>query len=371
MKVYLVGGAVRDELLGLPVRERDWVVVGGTPEEMERLGYRPVGRDFPVFLHPQTQEEYGLARLERKTGPGYRGFVTRSSPEVTLEEDLRRRDLTINAMARGADGILIDPYGGQHDLQARRLRHVSPAFVEDPVRVLRVARFAARLADYGFTIAPETLALMQEMAARGEVDALVPERVWRETERALAETTPAAYFDSLRAAGALEMVMPELAPLFADTAAATASRAALTAAVAAGRDARVRFAALLATLPVAALESLCRRLRVPNEYAELALLVARTLPALERAQDADAQLRVLEEADALRRPERFELLLQTAAARGVPPARLECLRQLLPKVAAVTLPEAELAALAGRGRDIAAALRSRRLALIKTATDQS
>jgi tRNA nucleotidyltransferase (CCA-adding enzyme) len=364
MKVYLVGGAIRDELLGLPVRERDWVVVGARPEEMERLGYRPVGRDFPVFLHPETQEEYGLARLERKTGLGYRGFVTHSSPEVTLEEDLRRRDLTVNAMARAVDGTLIDPYGGQDDLRARRLRHVSPAFVEDPVRVLRVARFAARLADRGFTVAPETMALMQEMAARGEIDALVPERVWRETERALAEPSPAAFFDSLCAAGALEIIMPELAQLLAGADAA-ASRAALGAAVGAGRDTRVRFAALAATLPAAALESFCHRLRVPNEYAELALLAVRTLPVFTGAADAEAVLGLLEAADALRRPERFELLLQVMAARGVPVPRLEGLRRLRPQVAAVTLSEPELAALTGRGREIAAALRARRLALIR------
>jgi tRNA nucleotidyltransferase (CCA-adding enzyme) len=365
MKVYLVGGAVRDELLGLPVRERDWVVVGARPEDMERLGYRPVGRDFPVFLHPETQEEYGLARLERKTGPGYRGFVTQSSPDVTLEEDLRRRDLTVNAIARAPDGALIDPYGGQNDLRARVLRHVSPAFVEDPVRVLRVARFAARFADRGFTVAPETVALMREMAARGEIDALVSERVWRETERALAEPSPAAFFDSLRAAGALAIVMPELAQLLAGPDAA-AARAALAAAVKTGGDARVRLAALAATLPVTALESFCSRLRVPNEYAELALLAARTLPRFADPSDPEAVLGLLEVADALRRPERFELLLQVAAARGVPAARLDRLRHLLPQVAAVALPESELAALAGRGREIAAALRARRLALIRS-----
>jgi tRNA nucleotidyltransferase (CCA-adding enzyme) len=380
MKVYLVGGAVRDELLGLPVRERDWVVVGAQPEEMEQLGYRPVGRDFPVFLHPQTQEEYALARLERKTGPGYRGFVTQSSPEVTLEEDLRRRDLTVNAMARDADGALVDPYGGQQDLQARRLRHVSPAFVEDPVRVLRVARFAARFAGCGFSVAPETLALMREMTAAGEVDALVPERVWKEMERALTEPAPAAFFDTLRDAGALAIVMPELAQLSTSAgtgadAGAGLARTALAAAVAAGRDARVRFAALLSTLPVPAVESLCRRLRIPNEYSELALLAARMVPGLAGGgdaphaggvdADAEALLAVLETADALRRPERFELLLQTAAACGAPEERLEQLRRLRPRVAAVTLTAEELASLRGRGAEIAATLRTRRLDLIR------
>ena len=218
MRVYLVGGAVRDELLGLQVGERDWVVVGATPQEMERLGYRAVGREFPVFLHPQTHEEHALARLERKTAPGYRGFVTEFSPEVTLEQDLQRRDLTINAMARaaapagGADaaGVVIDPYGGRADLDRRLLRHVSPAFAEDPVRVLRVARFAARFASLGFEVAAETRALMQAMAASGEIGALVPERVWREMERAMGEYTPEAFVDTLHGCGALVIVLPEL-----------------------------------------------------------------------------------------------------------------------------------------------------------------
>ena len=204
MQVYLVGGAVRDELLGRPVKERDWVVVGATPAELERQGYRAVGRDFPVFLHPETQEEYALARLERKVAPGYRGFVTDFSPAVTLEQDLQRRDLTINAMARDGAGRIIDPCSGQADLRARVLRHVSPAFVEDPVRILRVARFAARFAGLGFTVAPETLALMRSMVAAGEVDALVSERVWRELERALGESTPQRCFEVLRDCGALD-----------------------------------------------------------------------------------------------------------------------------------------------------------------------
>ncbi len=191
MRVYLVGGAVRDRLLGLPVRERDWVVVGSEPQELERAGFRSVGREFPVFLHPETHEEYALARLERKVAPGYRGFTTQFSPDVTLEQDLQRRDLTINAMAESERGELIDPFGGQADLAARRLRHVSAAFVEDPVRILRVARFAARFARLGFQVAAETLELMRRMTAAGEVGALVPERVWQETERALGESRPA------------------------------------------------------------------------------------------------------------------------------------------------------------------------------------
>src|SRR5271169_5132091 len=201
MQIYLVGGAVRDRLLGLPVRERDWVVVGAVPAELEGAGYKSVGREFPVFLHPTTHEEYALARLERKVAPGYRGFTTQFSPDVTLADDLKRRDLTINAIAESEGGELIDPYGGRADLDARVLRHVSEAFVEDPVRVLRVARFAARFAPLGFHIAPETLALMQRMTADGEVSALVPERVWQETERALGEAHPDVFFTTLRACG--------------------------------------------------------------------------------------------------------------------------------------------------------------------------
>src|SRR5688572_14077711 len=215
MKTYLVGGAVRDELLGLPVRERDWVVVGARPEDLLGQNYRPVGKDFPVFLHPETKEEHALARTERKTGPGYRGFETRFSPDVTLEQDLERRDLTINAIARDTtSGALVDPFGGERDLRERWLRHVSPAFVEDPVRVLRVARFAARFAPLGFRLAPETLALMQEIAARGELDALVPERVWQETQRALEMPAPERFFEVLREANALRVIFPELDALF-------------------------------------------------------------------------------------------------------------------------------------------------------------
>jgi len=208
MQVYAVGGCVRDALLGRPVADRDWVVVGATPQQMIEAGYRPVGRDFPVFLHPQTHEEYALARTERKTAPGYHGFAFHAAPEVTLEDDLARRDLTINAIAQAADGTLIDPYGGRQDLAARVLRHVSPAFAEDPVRVLRLARFAARFAD--FSVAPATQALMQRMVAAGEVDALVPERVWQELARGLMEPAPARMLTVLRECGALARLLPEL-----------------------------------------------------------------------------------------------------------------------------------------------------------------
>ncbi len=214
MQVYLVGGAVRDGLLGLAVKERDWVVVGGTRAELLRLGYQEVGRDFPVFLHPDSHEEYALARLERKVAPGYRGFTVEFGPEVTLEEDLARRDLTINAIAKSVDGALVDPHGGMRDLDARILRHVSPAFAEDPVRVLRVARFAARFAPLGFHVAPETLELMRSMVERHEVDALVPERVWQETEKALRELEAGEFIRVLRECGALQRIYPEIDALF-------------------------------------------------------------------------------------------------------------------------------------------------------------
>ncbi|MDP3037184.1 MAG: multifunctional CCA tRNA nucleotidyl transferase/2'3'-cyclic phosphodiesterase/2'nucleotidase/phosphatase, partial [Rhodocyclaceae bacterium] len=208
MQIYCVGGAIRDELLGLPVKDRDWVVVGATPEGMLAQGFQPVGRDFPVFLHPKTHEEYALARTERKTAPGYAGFVFHTDPGVTLEDDLARRDLTINAIARAPDGTLIDPHGGRRDLAARVLRHVSPAFAEDPVRILRVARFAARFND--FSLAAETLALMQQMVANGEADALVAERVWQELANGLMEAQPSRMFETLRACGALQRLLPEL-----------------------------------------------------------------------------------------------------------------------------------------------------------------
>jgi tRNA nucleotidyltransferase (CCA-adding enzyme) len=214
MKAYLVGGAVRDALLGRPVKERDWVVVGETPESMLTKGYKPVGKDFPVFLHPTTREEYALARTERKTAPGYHGFAIHAAADVTLEQDLLRRDLTINAMAQDEQGALIDPYGGRKDLESRRLRHVSPAFSEDPVRILRLARFAARFAPLGFTVATDTRALMSDMVVAGEVDALVPERVFAELSKALEEDTPSVFFAVLRDCSALARLFPEIDALF-------------------------------------------------------------------------------------------------------------------------------------------------------------
>ena len=353
MQVYLVGGAVRDELLGLPAAERDWVVVGATPEQMQRLGFRPVGRDFPVFLHPDTNEEYALARLERKTGPGYRGFETHASPDVTLEQDLQRRDLTINAMARSEDGTLFDPWGGRADLEARVLRHVSPAFVEDPVRILRVARFAARFAPLGFHLAPETLSLMRQMVENGETAALVPERVWRELERALAEPLPEACFDTLRDCGALRVVLPELAWLETD-------RVALRAAVLRSAVVSVRLAALLAGAGSAAVQTLSERLRIPTPARELALLCARLVPRVASVGrlDAPALLELLENADALRRPERFSELLLACEARSSDPAGTALLLRARALAADVVLPALQLASL--KGPQIANALRAAR-----------
>jgi tRNA nucleotidyltransferase (CCA-adding enzyme) len=292
VKIYLVGGAVRDELLGLPVKERDWVVVGATPEEMVAQGYKPVGKDFPVFLHPGTHEEYALARTERKSGRGYKGFTVYASPEVTLEEDLRRRDLTINAIAKAADGALVDPFGGAKDLAAKTLRHVSEAFAEDPVRILRVARFAAR---FGFPVHPDTAALMRKMVDSGESDHLVAERVWQEFAKGLAEEYPERMFDVLKDCGLLPRNLPEIA----------------------GYPMRfsgsvpVRFAHLAWPLDEKQIESLCQRLRAPNEVRELALTAARTRANL-KAATPEAMLDLLKRADAFRRPERFAELLEAA-----------------------------------------------------------
>ena len=312
MKSYVVGGAVRDELLGLPVKDRDHVVVGATPEQMIQLGYRPVGRDFPVFLHPQTHEEYALARTERKTAPGYHGFTFHAAPDVTLEQDLQRRDLTINAMARDESGRLIDLCHGAEDLGRGVLRHVSPAFAEDPVRILRVARFAAR---FGFSVAPETAALMVRMVQAGEVDALVAERVWQELATGLMEPTPSVMFGVLRACGALARVLPVIDALYDDER-APAALAALDAAAAANAALEVRFAALLRELEPEAVDTLCVQLRAPAACRDLALLAARHAHALADAAALDAEelLAVLESADAWRRPERFMALIEAALA---------------------------------------------------------
>ena len=340
MKTYVVGGAVRDSLLGLPVKDHDHVVVGATPEQMAAAGFRPVGKDFPVFLHPHTQEEYALARTERKTAPGYRGFVVHAAPDVTLQQDLERRDLTINAIARADDGTLTDPYGGQRDIAARVFRHVSNAFAEDPVRILRLARFAARFAD--FTVAPETLALMRQMVEQGEVDALVPERVWQEVARGLMEQRPSRMLTVLRECGALARIMPELDALWGvpqppahhpevDT--GVHMTLVIDYAAHAQLPLEVRFAALMHDLgkgvtPPAAwpshhgheglgltlIEALCKRLKVPNECRELALMTAREHGNVSRAQilRANTLVTLFERCDAFRKPQRFGAMLQAA-----------------------------------------------------------
>ena len=400
MEVYLVGGAVRDRLLGRPVKERDWVVVGALPEDLVRRGYVSVGREFPVFLHPETREEYALARLERKVAPGYRGFTTRFSPDVTLEEDLRRRDLTINAMAQGASGEIIDPYGGRRDLEARLLRHVSAAFVEDPVRVLRVARFAARYADLGFRVAEETLALMRRMSESGELEALVPERVWQETGRALGESRPEVFFETLRECGALRVIFPEVNALFGvpqppkwhpevDT--GVHVMLALRWAAGAGPSASARFAVLThdlgkaLTTPerwpshhghedggVPAIEALCARLKVPNEYRDLAVLTARRHTLVHRALELRPAtvLKLLEAADAFRRPGRFDELLLACEAdargraglEGQPYPQAAYLRRARLAAASASLSAQERQGL--EGPSIGEKLREKRLAAI-------
>ena len=401
MDIYLVGGAVRDSLLGRPVAERDWVVVGATPEELQARGFTPVGRDFPVFLHPHTREEHALARLERKTGPGYRGFVTEFAPDVTLEQDLARRDLTINAMAQAADGHLIDPHGGRADLERRVLRHVSPAFVEDPVRILRIARFLARFAHLGFSVAAETLELMRQMSASGELDALVPERVWRELERLLSEPTPRAGIELLRECGALRIVLPELDALFGVPQSPkwhpevdTGEHVLLALQVAAGRAApvSVRFAVLMHDLGkaltprsewpkhiaheargVPAIESLCQRLRVPQEHRDLAVLASRFHTHVHRGLElrATTLLEVLESADAFRRPGRFAELLEVCEcdARGrlgfadQPYPQRARFEQALEAASAATLQPDEREGLVGAA--IGERLRRKRLAAIE------
>ncbi len=350
MHTYLVGGAVRDELLGYPHQEKDWVVVGATPDEMLAAGYRQVGKDFPVFLHPETGEEYALARTERKTSPGYKGFAVHATPDVSLEEDLLRRDLTINALAKDESGNIIDPFNGLVDLNDRVLRHVSPAFSEDPVRILRVARFSARYDHLGFTVADETMQLMKTMVDNGEVDALVPERVWQEMHKALTERTPSRFIEVLRECEALERILPELDVLFGvpqpeehhpeiDTGIHTLL--VLQQACKLSDDAEVRFAALMhdlgkGTTPAsewpqhieheargaAIVLEVCKRLRIPNEYRDLAECTARYHLHYHRALELKPStvVKTLERLDAFRKPERFEkfLLASEADARGRP-----------------------------------------------------
>lgn len=348
MKIYLVGGAVRDTLLNLPVVDHDWVVVGATPADLLALGYQQVGKDFPVFLNPQTHEEYALARTERKSGQGYTGFTCYAAPDVTLEEDLLRRDLTINAMARGDDGVLIDPYNGKADLDARLLRHVSDAFGEDPLRVLRVARFAARFASLGFTVAPETSALMQQMAESGELASLTAERVWKESEKALQSQSPQVYFQVLRDCGALKVLFPEIDALFGvpapekwhpeiDTGVHTLMTLAIAAQLSPEVD--IRFSALCHDLGkgitpqelwphhyghgpagVRLVEKLCQRLRVPNPVRELAKLVAEYHDLIHTVNKLrpETLLKLFDAIDVWRKPQRLEQMILTseADARG-------------------------------------------------------
>ena len=316
MKIYAVGGAVRDELLGLPVKDRDYVVVGATPEEMVKRGYKPVGREFPVFLHPHTHEEYALARTERKVARGYHGFEFHAAPDVTLEQDLARRDLTINALAREEGGALVDPYGGAADLKAGLLRHVGAAFAEDPVRILRVARFAAR---FGFEVAPATRELMRHMVAAGEVDALVPERVWQELARGLMEARPSRMFLVLRDCGALARIAPELEAHFSDSDQDAETLASIDAAAAANCALEARFGVLVRGLDPLTVEALCSRLKVPAACRDLGLLAARHSNAILDAAGLGGQelLELFEATDALRRPERFEQIV-AAALVGAP-----------------------------------------------------
>ncbi|MCB1756350.1 MAG: multifunctional CCA addition/repair protein [Gammaproteobacteria bacterium] len=397
MKTYLVGGAVRDTLLNLEVSERDWVVVGATPEEMLDLGFTRVGKDFPVFLHPVSHEEYALARTERNTGPGYYGFSVNASREVTLEEDLLRRDLTINAIARDEDGALIDPFDGRKDLEQRLLRHVSPAFAEDPVRILRVARFAARLAPQGFTVAPETQALMREMVDNSEVDALVPERVWQELAKTLLTEHPRRFFEVLDDCGALRVLFPELQRLFGvpqkvewhpeiDTGLHTLM--VLDQACKLSDDPHVRFAAICHDLgkgltPADILPShrgheqksaeltrnLCARLRIPNDYRDLAVLVAQFHTHCHRAFELKPStlLKTLQRLDAIRRPDRFEAFLVSceADARGrknfteAPYPQADYFRGALQAV--LTVNTRDIAAQGGKGSEIAQRLDKARL----------
>jgi tRNA nucleotidyltransferase (CCA-adding enzyme) len=408
MRVYEVGGAVRDALLGLPVTERDWVVVGATADELAALKFRRVGKDFPVFLHPDTGEEYALARTERKTAPGYTGFEFDAASTVTLEQDLMRRDLTINAIARAESGELVDPWGGRADLEARVLRHVSPAFREDPLRVLRVARFAARFAPLGFTVAPETSTLMQEIVAAGEMEALRPERVWQETAKALATDRPDVYIETLRECHALARVLPEVEALFGipqperwhpeiDTGVHTLMALRMGARL--SQSAPTRFAVLThdlgkATTPKDLLprhhghehrseeliERLCARLPVPNRFRDLALLVARHHGTVHKAAELKPQtvLRLIMAADGLRQPERFdefllaceadargrkgleqriysqgeELRAALRAARGIDAAKVKADRQLEGEALGRALHDERLAAIKALGTDL-------------------
>jgi tRNA nucleotidyltransferase (CCA-adding enzyme) len=378
LETYLVGGAVRDRRLGLEENERDWVVVGATPEQMLERGFRQVGKDFPVFLHPDTGEEYALARTERKTAPGYKGFAVHAARDVTLEEDLKRRDLTINAMAETEQGELIDPFGGAADLDRGLLRHVSPAFAEDPVRILRVARFAARFAGYGFKVAHGTNALMRGMVETGEVDHLVPERVWAELEKALHTDHPHRFFEVLRGCGALAVLFPEIDARYPKGEAhgektGHPALAMLARAAHETTDARVRFAALLLALaPEASIlerielaEDICNRFRVPNDYRELALHGI-GLEARAGSTQAARILELLEIGGAYRHPGRWCLLLDVYQACGcIDTGHRELLESLRAATAAVSAADVDVQRL--RGPAVGRAISDKRLEIIEQA----
>jgi tRNA nucleotidyltransferase (CCA-adding enzyme) len=356
MEIFLVGGAVRDKLLGLPVQERDWVVVGATSQQMLALGYKQVGKDFPVFLHPDSKEEYALARTERKVAPGYKGFEFNTGPRVALAEDLLRRDLTINAMAEDANGDIIDPYGGREDLAAGRLRHVSPAFAEDPVRILRVARLAARFGNRGFSVAHATNALMRKMVADGEVDYLVPERVWAEVAKALATDTPVRFFSVLHGCHALAVLFPEIEREYASQLAGHGHRDLPIALSRLQRSARhsddpqVRFATLMVSMGadldtaqrLRQAESLCERYRIPNDYTRLTLLAIRHAAGAAQ-QDAAAALELMQAAGAFRDAMRWEQLLAVYRCCGLidqaRAAALDRARRVAGEITAASLDE--------------------------------
>ncbi|WP_461536082.1 polynucleotide adenylyltransferase [Spongorhabdus nitratireducens] len=375
MEIYLVGGAVRDQLLGVPVKDRDWVVVGATPDQLRKQGFKPVGQDFPVFLHPETSEEYALARTERKSGHGYGGFTFYTAPDVSLEDDLCRRDLTINAIAQSDDGTLFDPFNGQQDLKDRKLRHVSAAFEEDPLRVLRVARFTARFSHLGFTVADETMELMQRMTRSGEVDWLVAERVWQETERALGEVTPSVYFRVLQQVGALEKLMPFIARRIQQ---APELLNKLDKAAQAGSSGEVRFALLCSPdadnskASKKEVTECCRQLKSPQLYLQLAELTAghwHTWSGLDELSpdNAESFFLLLEKADAIRRPERFESLLQVFEylASDNESSMLRN-KQLLDAVGAVKQVTAqELISQGFKGKELGEQIRKARIAAIQ------
>ena len=381
MDIYLVGGAVRDKLLGLPVRERDWVVVGATVEDMLALGYQQVGKDFPVFLHPDTHEEYALARTERKSGHGYRGFTVHADPDVSLEEDLKRRDLTINAMAETADGQLIDPFHGEEDLRNGLLRHVSPAFVEDPVRILRVARFAARFARWGFRVAHDTNALMRKMVDNGEIDYLVPERVWAELEKALQTDNPEKFFQVLHGCRALAVLFPEIEDEYPRQPESHSGKIlipayqALQTAARHSSDPRVRFAVLLFRLAegkplpeqLELTASLCDRLKAPNEYRQLAMDVIRHAQ-LTTTLSPERILNLLESTRAFTQPERLQRLLDAwLAAEMIGPEtakRIVTARDRAAAVCAADFTDQRI-----QGPALGKAIREQRLRAIETTAD--